>query len=121
MVSTFIKKRSPAVLPETLPDGTLTTVNDPYILHGEARLVLESEGGRVHERYRGDWRCNTRKPSSFVAASLVDWDRWRTISDPLGDLIAIETASATLPDHVNGAPAALAELSRLRDGTGPRQ
>jgi hypothetical protein len=73
-------------------------VEDPYRLVGPAELVFESdyEGGPKHARYRGDWRCETRRPSSFVAVSLVDWDHWRAQERQTEELLAGDIKTAVV-------------------------
>lgn len=75
----ILKSKSPEVLPKTLQSGTRVTFLDgktPYVLAGEARLEMVSEGGHIRARYIGDWQRAGDKPSSFVAAEIVDWDHW---------------------------------------------
>lgn len=70
-VGTFEKKRAPDPLPESLPYGTRTTLNqDP--------LILKHSPARLHNGvYVGEWVRELGRPSSFVHPNLVDWDQWR--------------------------------------------
>jgi hypothetical protein len=84
----YVRKQSPIPLPETLPEGTQVTLTDaePYVLRGTARLSRgRIEHGHVQgNRYYGDWRSKSGKPSTFFDERCIDWDLYRAASRDAG-------------------------------------
>lgn len=87
MPVTYVKRLQPTPLPSTLASGQVTTISpDPYVLHGEARLV--------GDLFYGEWRREEGSASTFVAARLVDWDQWRSEREVAEGLLAKDLVEA---------------------------